>query len=105
MDAASATRVLSPPQDAADTKNAPETTNIPVVASDIAVLERILISISAANLLARFVNDGMDDGDLGALAATKPAKLMAKYGLHESQIRAFILLGVNKLQAGAGRPH
>jgi hypothetical protein len=59
-------------------------------ASNTAVLERILSSVSASNLLSRFINDYIDDGDLGALAVTKPAKLMAKYGLNESQIAAFV---------------
>ncbi len=32
----------------------------------------------------------MDDGDLGALTATKASKLQAKYGLSDSQVAAFI---------------
>jgi hypothetical protein len=53
-------------------------------------LERILSNVAAANLLPRFIDDLVDDGDLGALAITKPSKLQAKYGLNDSQIPAFI---------------
>jgi hypothetical protein len=58
--------------------------------SDTAVLERILSEVSAANLLPRFVGDCIDDGDLGALAVTKPTKLISKYGLNDSQVEMFI---------------
>jgi hypothetical protein len=67
-----------------------EAVPFPAVASDTSVLERILSNVAAANLLPRFIDDLVDDGDLGALAITKPSKLQAKYGLNDSQIPAFI---------------
>ncbi len=89
QDAASVPGVRLPPHDTSLTQHVPHAP-LPGVASDIAMLERILSNVSATDLLSRFINDGVDDGDLGALAVTKPAKLMAKYGLHESQLSAFI---------------
>lgn len=67
-----------------------EAVPFPAVASDTSVLERILSNVAAAHLLPRFIDDLVDDGDLGALAITKPSKLQAKYGLNDSQIPAFI---------------
>jgi N-acetylmuramic acid 6-phosphate (MurNAc-6-P) etherase len=75
-----------PLQHAAKAEAAP----FPAVASDTAVLERILSNVAAANLLPRFIDDLVDDGDLGALAVTKASKLQAKYGLSDSQVAAFI---------------
>ena len=85
-------RVLVPSQNAvvAQLSTAPQAAPSLVVASDTAILERILSDIAATPLLPRFISDYIDDGDLSALAVTKPAKLMSKYGLNESQVAAFI---------------
>jgi hypothetical protein len=81
---------LSQPQDAVMANMVHQESSLPGVACNTAILERILSDVSASNLLSRFINDYIDDGDLSALAVTKPAKLMAKYGLNESQIAAFV---------------
>ena len=60
------------------------------VSSNTAILERILSNMGASTLLSRFIDDYIDDGDLRALAVTKPAKLITKYGLNESQIADFV---------------
>jgi hypothetical protein len=81
---------MQPPQHSHQVTIAPQADHSPGESIDTAVLQRILRDASAADLLPRFIDDCIDDGDLGALAATKPAKLMAKYGLRESQVAVFI---------------
>lgn len=94
QDAAPATGVFLPPRDVVRDNSALQATSLPAVAasssSDTAVLERILFEVSAANLLPRFIGDCIDDQDLGALALTKPTKLISKYGLNDSQVEMFI---------------
>ncbi len=91
--AGDAAGVLSTPRDVVQNNSVPQATSSPAAAAsssgDVCVLERILSEISATNLLPRFIGDCIDDGDLGALAVTKPTKLISKYGLNESQVATF----------------
>jgi hypothetical protein len=74
------------------------------VSSNTAILERILSNMGATTLLSRFIDDYIDDGDLRALAVTKPAKLITKYGLNESQIADFVA-GCRQADSADHRTH